>query len=120
MQHFIKFLLIGLLAYLSSYVLPFWGVALAGFLVSAGIRSSHLSSFLIAFLAVFILWGTMAYYIDTETSGIMTNRVSQLLSLDPPVIILITAALGGLTAAFGSLTGSLIRGGEVEEKTGYY
>jgi hypothetical protein len=121
MQHFLKFLLIGVLAYLSTYILPFWGVALAGFIVSVSIRSSNLSSFIIAFLAVFILWGAMAYYIDTETGGNLTGRVSELLGIDPPIITLITATLGGITAALGSLTGSLLRGGEVEErKTGYY
>lgn len=121
MQHFLKFLLIGVLAYLSSYILPFWGVAVAGFIVSVSIRSSNLSSFIIAFLAVFILWGAMAYYIDTETGGHLTARISQVLGFDPPIITLISATLGGLTAAMGSITGSMIRGGEVDEKkTGYY
>ncbi len=118
MNHFTKFILILILAYASSYVVPFWGVAVAGFLASLIVRSSHLSSFLIGFIAVFILWGSMSFYIDTETSGILTDRVSALLSVDKPFLILITATLGGLTAALGSWAGSMIRGGE--KKEGYY
>jgi len=118
MNHFSKFILILGLSYLSSFVVPFWGVAVAGFLGSVIVRSSHVSSFLIGFIAVFILWGSMAFYLDTETSGILTDRVSALLKIDKPFLILITAVLGGLTAGFGSWAGSMIRGGE--KKDGYY
>ena len=118
MQHFLKFLLIIVLAWLSSLVVPFYGVALAGFIASLIVRSSYLSSFLIGFIAVFILWGSMSFYIDTETNSILTSRVSALFSVDPPILVLITGVLGGLTAGLGSLCGSLIRGKPVNEE--YY
>lgn len=119
MQHFIKFILILALAYLSSFVVPFWGVAIAGFIGSITVRSTHISSFLIGFIAVFILWGLMAFYVDIQTSSILTDRISQLFSLDPPFLILITGVLGGITAGLGSWAGSMLRGGAAE-KGKYY
>ncbi len=118
MQHFLKFLLILILAWLSSLIVPFWGVAVAGFVASLIVRSSYLSSFLIGFIAIFILWGSMAFYIDTETSSILTDRVGAILTVDPPILILITALLGGLTGGLGSLSGSLVRGKPPSEE--YY
>ena len=118
MNHFTKFILILVLAYLSSFVVPFWGVAVAGFIGSLVVRSSHWSSFLLGFLAVFILWGVMALYIDTETASILTDRVSALLSVQKYLLILITALIGGLTAGLGSWSGSVLRGGKKKEE--YY
>lgn len=109
MKHFIKFILILLLSCISSLILPFWGVAIAAFLVSLMIGTSGTSSFFIGLLALFLLWSIMAFMNDFQTGGIMTDRISQLLSVDPPVLLLITGLLGGLTGALGSLTGCYFR-----------
>ena len=109
MNHFVKLIVIALVSFGLMQILPFWSVAVAGFLASLFIKSGNLGSFLTGFLAVFLLWGGMAYLINMETAGVMTEKISQLFSMSPPLMILLTGVIGGITAGLGSLAGNQLR-----------
>ncbi|MCA6073440.1 hypothetical protein [Fulvivirga sedimenti] len=109
MRNILKVLLIAALAWGLSFILPFWGAALAGFIGSMVIRTSNVASFFTGFIAIFLLWGITAFLIDLETQSIMTDRISGIFSLSPPFLILITALIGGITGGLGSLVGCTLR-----------
>ena len=60
----VSILLIALLSFICGLFLPWWTIALAAFVVSALIPLTPLQSFFAGFLAIFFLWGGLAFGID--------------------------------------------------------
>jgi len=109
MKKLLKIVLIAALTWLFSLFLPFWGAAVAGFLDSLLIGTSNVASFFTGFIAVFLVWGLTAFFIDLETQHIMSDRIGQLFGLTPPFLVLVSAFLGGITGGLGSLAGCMLK-----------
>jgi hypothetical protein len=111
MKSFPRFLLIVILSYVAGLFLPWWTVALAAFLVAVLIPLPPLRSFLNGFVAVFLLWLAIAFFMDVRNDHILANRMSVLIlkGRHPVILGIISALLGGITAGFGGLTGSYLR-----------
>ena len=64
-----------------------------------------------AFVALFLLWGLMAWLISISNGHILAHRVSVLIveNDSPGKLILLTALLGALPAASAGLAGSMLR-----------
>ncbi|ULQ57796.1 hypothetical protein KJS94_06245 [Flavihumibacter rivuli] len=112
MKIFISIVLTALLAFALSIYLPWWSIAVAAFLVSLFIPIKPWQSFLTGFIALFLLWAVMAWFINDANEGLLASKVSQIILKkdNPTMLVLLTALLGGLVAGFASLTGSLARG----------
>lgn len=90
--------------------LPWWTVMAVPLVVCCLQGSPPGRSFLISFLAVFLLWCGASVFIHLRTGGLLTGRVSILLQIGSPVLlILLTAFIGGLAAGTAGWTGALIR-----------
>ena len=100
-----------LVAFSLGLYLPWWSIAFAGFGVALLIPQKPLLAFLSGFVALFLLWGALAFWIDQQNQGILSRKVSQLFPLQGSslLLILITALLGALVAGLGALTGSFVR-----------
>jgi len=111
MKFLISTLLIALLSFLSGLYLPWWGIALAAFLVSALIPLRPGLSFLSGFLALFLLWALLAWSMDAPNESILSVKIAQILPLggSTVLLILITAFVGALVGGGAALTGSFIR-----------
>ncbi len=98
MKIFISILLIALLGFVSGIFLPWWGIALAAFLVSALIPQRPCIAFLSGFVAIFLLWGALAWSIDTGNGSILSVKIAQILPLggSPYLLIAVTALIGAL------------------------
>jgi hypothetical protein len=112
MKFIISLLLIALLSFAACLYLPWWSVAIVGFLVVALIPQRPGMALLCGFLAVFILWFALSFWLSSNNNHILAHKVSLLiLKMDNPYLLMFaTAFIGGLVAAFGALTGSFIRG----------
>ena len=110
MRNILKVIVIALLAWGFSFFLPFWGAAVAGFIGSLLIRTSNVASFITGFIAVFVLWGMSAFLIDLNNQHLMAGRIGELFSMSPPFMVLVTAVVGGVTGALGSLFGCTVAG----------
>jgi Kef-type K+ transport system membrane component KefB len=124
MRFWLRFLLIAVLAYAAQQFLPFWSAVLAAFAVGLAMsrrrrrRYSHrilppAQAFLAGFLALFLLWGGMAWMTDAANASILSTRISQIIipaySLPLPgawFMILLTALLGGLLGGLGAMSGN--------------
>ena len=110
MKFLISTLLIVLLSFLSGLYLPWWGIALAAFLVSALVPQRPGLSFLSGFLALFLLWASLAWAMDAANNSILSVKIAQILPLGGSsfLLILVTALVGALVGGGAALTASYL------------
>jgi hypothetical protein len=96
---------IGILVLVLSWILPWWGFAAICFLLGHKMKSAF-SAFSNAFVAVFCVWGIVAYIENTQSQGLMAQKMSALFSVPHPMLmIVLTAVLGGLLAGLWCASG---------------
>lgn len=100
-----------LLAYAGGIFLPWWSVAIAGFISGIWLLQKPGISFLSSFTAVFLLWGGFALFRSQMNDDILATRFALLIlkSDNPLMLVLLTGMIGGLVSGLGSLSGSLGR-----------
>jgi hypothetical protein len=110
MKFSIALLISALSAFMFGLYLPWWGTALAGFVTAMLVPQSAYRSFLSGFLGVFILWGSMAWWIDFKNHHILSTRLAQLFPLGGHglALVLLTALLGGIVAGSAACSGALL------------
>lgn len=111
MKPTITTILILLLSFCACLYFPWWSIAIVAFIVSALIPQKPWISFLSGFIALFLLWGGLSFWISANNDHILAHRVSALIfkTESTALLILVTALIGGLIAGFGALTGSFVR-----------
>jgi hypothetical protein len=95
-------LLTALLSYAAGFWFPWWIIAVAAFLVALLIPQSPFRAFLSGFIALFILWFALAYYLDFRNHHILSLKISEIL-FKQSSSLLITAVTGLLAALVGGL-----------------
>ena len=130
MRFLLRILLIVAISYLAQLVLPFWIIVIVAFLVSFFLarpkkkhpgygrkrkRQSPAFSFLAGFIAIALLWGGMAYFIDQANASVLSEKMASLLRVkgliplsSSMLMIGLTALIGGLLGGLGSLSGNLL------------
>lgn len=111
MKFFVSILLIALLSFAAGLYLPWWSLALVAFIVAALIHQRAGMAFLSGFLALFLLWGIIAFIIDQRNQHILSSKIATLLPLggSSMLLILITSLIGALVAGFAAMAGSYLR-----------
>ena len=98
-----------LISGIAQLYLPWWIIAPIAFAVCYLFKLKAGEAFLVSFMAIFILWGGYAYYLDMNNGHILCKRVAALLHLSlPPLILLITGLVGGLVAGLAGLAGGFL------------
>lgn len=112
-------LLTALLSFVSGLYMPWWGIAVAAFIVNAFIPQGRGRAFLSGFLGVFILWAIISLFIDSKNNGILSHKIALVLPLGGSVfsLILLTAFIGALVGGFAGLTASYLRLGMQKVET---
>ena len=111
MKFIISILLIALLSAAACIYLPWWTIAFAAFIVAVAIPQSPFKSFLTGFIALFLFWGTLTFYISSNNDHLLAHKISLLIikTDSPAIIIAATALIGALVAGFAALAGSFVR-----------
>jgi len=111
MKFTISTILILLLSFYACLYFSWWGIAIVSFIVSVLIPQRPWIAFLSGFIALFLLWGGLSFWISSNNDHILAHRVSLLIfkTESALLLILVTAFIGALVAGFGALTGSFIR-----------
>ncbi len=111
LKYILSILVTALMAFVAGIYMPWWGIAVAAFLVSAAIPQKPAFSFLSGFLGVFLLWEVLAWWIDNKNNGILSQRVAILFKLgnSSVLLIVITSVIGALVAGFAALAGSYLQ-----------
>ncbi len=110
-KYVLSILVTAVLAFVSGLYMPWWGIAIAAFLVSTAIPQKPAFSFLSGFLGVFLLWEVLAWWIDNKNNGILSQKVASIFSLggSSVLLIVVTSVIGALVAGFAALAGSYLR-----------
>ncbi|MGF2413827.1 hypothetical protein [Ferruginibacter sp.] len=111
MKFITSLILTALLSFAACLFLPWWSIAIAAFIVAVLIPQHVGKAFLTGFLALFILWGGLSFWISNSNEHLLAHKVSMLiLKMDNPyVLMLATALIGALVAGFAALSGSLLK-----------
>ena len=111
MRKILLILLIIVLAFLLQQFLPFWGLALGGFL--AGIilpAKTGPGSFVAGFFAGLFLWAGMAYFQQAGDAGALADHVSGLMGAGSKwTLLAVTALLGGVLGGMSCMSGYFLR-----------
>ena len=112
MKFIITTLLIALLSFCSGLFLPWWGFAIITLAVSALLPQRPMAAFLSGFLALFLLWGGLAWFLDAANNSILSGKVARILPLggSSVLLILVTALVGALVGGGAALSGSYLNG----------
>lgn len=111
MKFIVSVVLIALLSVAACLYLPWWTIAPVAFLVAALIPQKPGRSFFTGFIALFLLWGSLTWYISSNNDHILAHKVSVLIikKNSAAMLVGITALIGALVAGFAALAGSYLR-----------
>jgi hypothetical protein len=122
MKLFIRLLLIAIFSYLFSLFLPWWIIAVVGFMVGWLVPGGLLSAFVSGFLGVAIVWVAYAWKLDTANESAFSSLILQIIPLGQPLVLIVVAGMiGGLVGAFSTLSGAMLRSKPKKKSaSGYY
>jgi hypothetical protein len=111
LKYILSILVTAVVSFVAGLYMPWWGIAIAAFLVSAAIPQKPGFSFLSGFLGVFLLWEILAWWIDNKNSGILSQKMANILPFGGSslVLIIVTSLVGAIVAGFAALAGSYLR-----------
>jgi cbb3-type cytochrome oxidase subunit 1 len=113
MKFIVSIILTALLSYAAGLFsnLPWWTFAICAFIVALVVHQKAWKAFLSGFLALALLWGLLALYIDIQNEHLLGTKVASLLlkTESSLVLVVVTAVVGGLVGGFAAMTGSYLR-----------
>ena len=111
MKFFVSLLLTIFLSFGACLYLPWWSIAIVAFLIAALIPQRPGKAFLAGFIALFLLWGGLSFWLSNRNDHILAHKISLIvLKVDNPFyLILCTALIGAVVAGMAALTGSFLR-----------
>lgn len=108
MKFLLQFIAIALLAFVLELLLPWWSIALAAF--AGGLAFNSRANFVAGFLGIGFLWLLYALMMDATSAAPLAERISNVLFVNKPLLLLITTLIGGLVGGFAAMAGSALRG----------
>lgn len=111
MKAFVIFLIIAALSYIAALYYPWWSLAVVAFAVTLVVPQKPFAAFVTAFAAIFILWFSMAFFIDLSNDHILGKRIAVLFLHTPAPLLMavICGVVGGVVAGFAALSASCLR-----------
>ena len=111
MKFIIATILTVLLAFIAGLYLPWWGFAIAAFIVGILVHQKAGRSFLAGFVALFLLWLVLAWWESSANNNILAGKIAQLLGIghNATLLLVITAFIAALVAGFAAMSGSFLR-----------
>jgi len=105
------FLLILLGAAVAQLILPWWSIVPVALVLAFGVGRTGGKAFLAGFFGVGLGWAVLAGYLNGQNAGLLAHRVAQLLPLGGVglLLVLVTAAVGGLVGGLAALSGCWLR-----------
>lgn len=108
MRFTLQLITIAILALVFELLLPWWSIAIAAFLGGIAFNSRH--NFLAGFLGVGLLWLFFALMMDLTATAPLAERISKVLFINKPLLLLATSLIGGLIGGFAAMAGGALLG----------
>ncbi len=96
-----------IIAFLLSFVLPWWSVMTAALATSLFIPLKKAAVFFVPFLAILMFWATYSFILSSGNDYTLAKRIAVLLRLggNPYILMLVTGCIGGLAAGIAAVFG---------------
>lgn len=111
-QYLLEIALILVLSYGASLYLPWWIIAIVAAIVSF-LFNAKTFSFITGFVAIALLWGSMAFLLSAGNDHILATKMAGILNPDGAIgaigVVVVTALIGGFVGGMGAWTGQLGR-----------
>lgn len=100
-----------LLSFATCLYFPWWSIAIVCFIIAALVPQRPGIAFLCGFIALFILWAGLSFWISNNNEHVLAHKISMVILKkdDPNMLIIVTGLIGAVVAGFAALTGSLLR-----------
>lgn len=110
MKFIIALLLTAIVSYAAGFYFPWWSIAVAAFIVAVAIPQKPGKAFLSGFLGLFLLWISLALYIDMGNQHILSMKIAELLfkSHSHALIMSVTGLVAGLVGGFAAMSGAYL------------
>ncbi len=110
-------ILIIIVGYILNQFMDWWVILVVAFLAGMLFKfNNSLGSYAAGFLAVSILWGGFAWWLDSANLGVLSSKIGTLFGgIDGSSVVYLTGLLGGILGGFSAMTGTL--GRKLFEKT---
>jgi len=90
----------------AELALPWWGIAVAGFIAGLAQARGGWQALGAGFTGVGLVWLGTVSYLHLESGGVLSARMADMMGLPGSVsLILLTAAIGGLVGGLAAATG---------------
>ncbi len=111
MKFTVSLILMAVLSFTACLYFPWWSIAIVCFIIAALIPQRPGIAYLCGFMALFILWAGLSFWISNNNAHVLAHKISVVILKkdDPFQLILVTGLIGATVAGFASLTGSLLR-----------
>ena len=76
MKFIVSLILIAFISFAACLYFPWWSVAIVAFFVAALIPQGAGKSFFTGFVALFLLWGGLSFWISNNNDHILAHKVS--------------------------------------------
>lgn len=98
------------LAFLLSFVLPWWSVMTAALATSLFLPLKKAAVFFVPFLAILVFWVTYSFVLSSGNDYTLAKRIAVLLPLggNPYVLMLVTGIVGAVAAGVAAILGKQI------------
>src|SRR4051812_32393072 len=104
------FPLILVLAFLSSYFLPWWAACVLAFMATLYFGTTSGQAFWSGFAGLALAWTALALLKSFPNDHILATRVAHLFHLPNWLLLLtVTALIGGLAGGMSALSGMLVK-----------
>ena len=110
MRFIVSVILIMLLSFISGLYLPWWSIAVVAFIVAIVIHQTPGMSFFTGFIALFLLWSILTFWISNNNGHLFAHKLSALIfKKDSPwLLVFVSAIIGALVAGLAAMTGSFL------------
>jgi hypothetical protein len=111
MKFIIATILTILLSFIAGLYLPWWGFAIAAFVVGLLVHQKAGRAFLAGFTSLFLLWFVLAWWQSSANNNILAGKIAQLLGIgnNATLLLVVTAFIAALVAGFAAMSGSFLR-----------
>lgn len=107
MKFLIQFIAIAVVAFVLELFMPWWCIAIAAFAGGFALKSK--ANFLAGLLGIGLLWLVKAFITDATASASLTEKVAAIFSLNKPLLMFVTALIGGLVGGFAAMSGAALK-----------
>ncbi len=92
--------------------LPWWSIAIVGFIGGAIFSKTYGEGYALGFLAFSILWAAYAAFLSSANNHLMAGNISKLFggAISATYFSYLSGLIGGLTGGFATASGALFRG----------